>query len=242
MNILLDLILLSRRRTRFPFVKAQDAWSTVLLFDLAAIPLTLLLSRAPLRGRVLPDHLSMLSLLASFIGLVMLTTGIDRRLAVVFFAASIVFDCTDGKLARNLGLRTPHGAVTDAVVDLVIHGPGFSVIAIWSYQHHGSTIALALSLLMAAYFAYSHLTDILRQTGNMALKSPSALKEQGSSRMSAFLADRGLALHPFGPVEACFIMFPIAFVLAPECHQLPVLTAILLLLQKIASKTSNQGL
>jgi phosphatidylglycerophosphate synthase len=235
-SALFDLIFLTRRRERFPFVKNTDAWVTVLLVDPLAIPLTILLSRTPLRGRVLPDHLSMFSLLTFFTGLAFLVAGLHVGLAMACFVISIVMDCTDGKLARNLNLRTSHGAVADAAVDLLVHGPGFVVISVWAYSRHQSLAALAVSLLMALYFSYTHLTSILRDTGVMPPAPIHTEEPDEPSAWQRFVGKRGLDFQPFGPVEVCFLVFPILFVSFPESSSLPIATAALLLVQKVASK------
>ncbi len=233
---ILDLFLLTRRRKRFPFVKHIDAWATVLLIDPFAIPLVILLSRKPFVGRVLPDHLSMFSLLSFFTGLVLLVIGANPAGAIACFLVSILMDCTDGKLARHLHLRTTHGAIADAAVDLMVHGPGFVVIAAWAYPRHGSVIALAASLLMAAYFSYTHLTDILRGTGVMEQRPELGSGPKPRSTWGQFCENRGLATNPFGPVEVCFLAFPVLFVWLPGTPMLPIGTALMLLAQKAASK------
>lgn len=155
----LDIFVPSRRVKKFSYIKSKDAWSTVLLFDWAAISVVELIIRF-VRGKIFPDHLTALSLLFFLSGLIILWISPCQYFSMILFYISIVCDCADGKLARAIGIKSPHGVYVDALADMVIQGAGFLIISAWLVVRHDNWIGAISVAIFSFYIVVAHVNNI----------------------------------------------------------------------------------
>jgi phosphatidylglycerophosphate synthase len=203
---MLDLLLLTRRKRRFSYLKARDAWSTVLFVDWLAI-LIVELSIRLFRGKLFPDQFTALSVFFFFLGLTWLYVFSTPYVPMVAFYLSITMDCVDGKLARALALKTRHGGVVDALADCLVHGLGYILLGMWVYKQTASWGALVV-IGFAGYMVVAHVNDVMVHLG---LKGRAQLLPGRSTFWSNFLERRGLNTNPIGIVDLNFVGVPFLF-------------------------------
>lgn len=183
------------------YLKERDAWITVLLVDVFAVPIAKLSSR--FFKFLIPDHFTFFALYSFALGLFVLF-NFDPYFAFFLFFMSSVFDCVDGKLARLNGFYTSHGKVVDALGDFIVHSFGFLLIAFWFFTN-GELISTSIVLVWSVLFGIAHISSIVKTTDDSNKRS------LGSNGMwDRFCKKHRLIKRPISEVEIAFFFIPVS--------------------------------
>lgn len=197
-NSILDIIVPARRAKKFHYIKARDAWSTILFFDWAAVSVVELIVRYA-RGKIFPDHLTALSVFFFWGGLILLWISPHQYFSMGLFYISIICDCADGKLARAIGIKSSHGVYADALADMLIQGIGFLIIAAWLVVRHDNIIGAMGIAIFSLYMVIAHVNNISIALG---------YKSRGEAK--------GAYFSVLSEVEVCFVGIPFIVTGWPE--------------------------
>lgn len=214
-SMIIDMLFLSRRKAAFPFLKERDAWWTVLVIDMIAIPLTSFTHKV-CKNKLLPDHFTIFSLLTFIAGILTLYVFQSAPIASVLFFLSTVFDCVDGKLARISETKSSYGAILDSSIDLIIHGPGFIAIGFWIYKISSITVLIAICLY-SFYITYVHVKSIHYHLNNIKYND-SIAHQNHLPFLNDFTKKLGLNIYPISHVEMCFFVIPILLINLRKYH------------------------
>lgn len=185
--------------------KERDAWSTVLLFDPFAVPLTKFVGK---RVKLLkPDHLTFFAVYAFIVALVFLFKGMEIW-AIFLIFLSTLFDCMDGKLARASNINTKHGKFVDAGADFFIHSFGFLAISYWYFQQQ-ALISSVIVMLWSLYFGVMHINAIMKMTTppQAPVENP---KDNQESKWVAACRRFRLIPNPVSDVDMAFVIIPVS--------------------------------
>lgn len=207
------------------YVKARDAWFTVIVIDLFAIPLSLFISKYV--RKITPDHLTFLSLFTFVISIFLLFQG-ETYLAFAGMLTSTVFDCVDGKLARLSNIKTSYGALLDALCDGLVHTFGFLSIAIWFYVSNEYETA-CLILLWCVYFGIMHISSI-HKTINRNQTTPTL--DEDKSGWDAFTNRYRLEKMPLSDVEVAFLFIPLTVIMPQNAFYLLSIVTLIFVLER----------
>ncbi len=139
-----------RNKQRPHYVKAYQAWVTILFIDPLAIPLIPLLAA----WRVPPNAITVAALIAGVAAGVFFAIG-DWGCAAGSFLSSHFLDCLDGNVARLRGLTSEFGARLDNFGDFLRKPVCFAGIAFYLYAHQ-QFLYLALTAVAFASHVIVH--------------------------------------------------------------------------------------
>lgn len=211
------------------FVKAQDAWITVLFFDLFAIPIAKLTSRylRPLT----PDHFTFGSLYSFVLAVIVLYFDYPI-LALILMFISTTLDCVDGKLARLNEVSTTHGKYLDALCDFIAHSFGFLAIAVWFYMK-SDVLSASIILVWSIYLGYMHINSVLKPENN---KKDNINTKQNKNKWSSFCSNHRLISRPISVVEIAFFVIPFSVVILEYSSQFLLFFTFLFFINRILIK------
>ncbi|MBA6362077.1 CDP-alcohol phosphatidyltransferase family protein [Colwellia sp. BRX8-2] len=188
------------------FLKPQDAWITVIFFDVFAIPIAKFTSRYV--RQLTPDHFSFGSLYTFVLALIVLYFGYPV-IALILMLLSTTLDCVDGKLARLNEIQTVHGKYLDALCDFLAHSFGFLAIAVWFYMKD-DYLSVVIILIWSGYLGIMHINSVLKPVSNN--KSDNNLNSD-MNKWNEFCASRRLISRPISVVEIAFVVIPFSVVI-----------------------------
>ncbi len=203
-KFILSIVSLDVRYKSYKYLKPQDSWATIIIYDWLAI-LIVEFTRKYLNGKLSPDHFTVLSVLFFFYGMMSLFLFDSVLLGSLLLFLSITFDCVDGKLARSLSYKSKHGAVSDSLADLVVQGFGFPILGYWVLISHQNNLTFFAILLFSLYISIAHVNNIQVSIGNK-IRSKSAI--ENSSRFTGVITE----------VEISFLAIPQLTILFPDNH------------------------
>ena len=174
-----------------------DIFTTRLLFDPLAVPLTILFSKA---GWISANLVTFSALVPGILGAWYFATGRFGWGAVAYYLFFLL-DSIDGKLARLRGTADPLGAFHDFVVDRIVIG----LMALgmgWSFIHQGMRVEFAATQLFLLVFFLKDVFD-LKWKESGVLQAPAHREPSGAI---GFFARCKIHFKP-GQLLSCFIMF-----------------------------------
>jgi phosphatidylglycerophosphate synthase len=192
-----------------PGAKKRDYWWTVLVVDPVAVPLVRLLARHRL---LTPDSVSGLALLCGLgVGPVFAIGGRWSLVAGgVLFYIAFLLDCTDGKLARALGVTSARGEALDHLADGARRASAVLGMAVHVWRSDDFSDADIWWVIVYAVLAYYFLEISGAEKGD-------AVESGIRGRASAALARHRLLPNPGMPdVQAItFTLGPITGLVLP---------------------------
>lgn len=201
------------------FVKKRDAWCTVLFFDLFSITLVKFINSKV--NRLQPDHLTFFSLIFFFVAIFLLFQNYIN-LYLICMVISVVCDCADGKLARLKNIKTKHGKMADAFVDLFIHGIGYLFIGFWFFINN-QFVTSVLVVLWCCYFGVMHINSIFKNEHTLITEVVS----QDLSRWDAWCKKNRLIKNPFTDVEVAFLVIPFSVLNLDYSHIILMISSLI---------------
>jgi phosphatidylglycerophosphate synthase len=186
------------------FVKAKDAWITVLFFDIFAVPIARFTSRHV--RSISPDHFTFGSLYSFVLAVIVLYFDYPI-LAFILMLLSTTLDCVDGKLARLNQTQTVYGKYMDALSDFLAHSFGFLAISVWFYTK-SDYVSAVIVFVWSTYFGYMHISSALpvRCKKNRDIQPP-------ISRWDKWCGRNRLINRPVSVVEIAFFVIPFSIVI-----------------------------
>lgn len=189
------------RKKRFSFIKRNEVWYTVLVLDLFAVPLTILFSKIK---SITPDSVSFGAFMFFTGGVYFLFTTPESNLIYTgLFFISAILDATDGKLARVRGSSGKHGAIVDALFDMICQGPLLMLAAIAISRKTNSYLPAMAIIPYSFYLGASQLNRIVD-----LIKSENAIQSHIWKKRNFILFDWldnwGLAYFPLYEFDIVF--------------------------------------
>jgi len=166
------------------YIVKYDAWTTRILTDPFAIPLTEIFARTP----ATPNQITVLSLLISIVSATFFFLGgrTNLFLGAIVWQISFIFDGVDGMLARKTNQTSEFGAKLDNRLDKA--KKIINLIALMYSLRHDHRVTIMIGLLVVHY--------LLRYVGSRT-----------NPPIQDFLHSKGLS-SLFGPLdEQFFILF-----------------------------------
>lgn len=222
-----DIFSLKNRFKNIPYIKSNDYWSTVIVYDWLSIIVVEFVLKF-LRGKIFPDHLTALSILFFSSGIFVLYVFNANYISALLFYISIVMDCADGKLARAINLRSKHGGYVDAMADCFNQGIGFVLIGVWLIKTHENYYAATAIFLFSLYIVMAHINNIQIMVGNKK-RSTACLNSRKMVGVNPWLK------NPISVVEVSFIVIPYGAMLFPDNNYIIVIGFIVFILGVIFS-------
>jgi phosphatidylglycerophosphate synthase len=129
-------------------------------------PIAFLLVKMIYNTRITPDHLTLGAIIMGLTGGFMYAFGLPQTstAGAIFYILFVIFDCSDGQLARLKKNGTKIGRLLDGIADYIVVTAIYIGLAIGSAQKgdHPSTILILLALSGAGITCHSLLVDYYR--------------------------------------------------------------------------------
>jgi len=182
-----------------------------------------------------PNHVTVISAIFTFTGLVMIATIAPGWLAAVLITATLVIgyalDAADGQLARLRGGGTLTGEWLDHVIDALKTATLHLAVLAMFFRLELPKFWLIVALVFAAtdvvHFAGMLLTDLLTRNAQARLGAPGAAPQNGSTLMSVLKLPTDYGVMSFSflllAVPVVFQWFYLALALANFVYLLLVL-------------------
>lgn len=199
----------SYRKNRYPFIKSNEVWLTVLVLDIVAIPGTIFLAK--LRkyvGSITPNGVGLVSFLIFYLGVALLFVcpNSNAYFTLCFFL-SCVLDAMDGKLARLLGEESPFGGVVDQLFDMLKHGLGLMLVGLALSAKLDNPYLLIIMLPHALFLGVGHINYISRTIqGCYTHPEEEVSNENHKTKWQLFCDKRGLTYNIYNQVEVIYVV------------------------------------
>jgi phosphatidylglycerophosphate synthase len=129
-------------------------------------PLAFLLVKSIYHTRITPDHLTLGAIFMGITGGVFYAFGMQQTsiIGAIFYALFVIFDCSDGQLARLKKNGTKIGRLLDGIADYIAAIAIYVGIAVGYAQTEGkpNTMLILLFLSGASIIVHSVLVDFYR--------------------------------------------------------------------------------
>jgi len=196
----------SWRKKKCSFLKDNEAWWTVFVLDLFAVPSVIILGKLHKYGKLTtPNGISVTSFVFFFLGVALLFVRPHNNayFTLCFFLGSVL-DGMDGKLARLQGETSQLGAIVDALFDMLNHSLGLMLVGLALSVKTNSPYPLIIILPYSLYLGGMHINHI-----TSVIQGCSSSKKQediSKTKWQLFCDNRGLRYNIYGDVEVIYIV------------------------------------
>jgi phosphatidylglycerophosphate synthase len=193
----------SWRKKKYSFLKANEAWWTVLVLDLFAIPGIIIAHK--FRKVVTPNGIGVASFVFFYLAVALMFVYPNKNVyfTLCFFICSVL-DAMDGKLARLRGEASQFGVIVDAFFDMLNHSLGLMLVGIALSIKGDSPYPLIIILPYSLYLGSMHINDI-----TSVIQGYSSSKKQEDTpktKWQLFCDKRGLDYDIYADVEIIYII------------------------------------
>lgn len=200
-------LLPSRRKKKYSFLKANEAWWTVLVLDLFAIPGVIVANK--FKKAITPNGISSASFVIFYLAVALMFVYPNKNayFTLCFFICSVV-DAMDGKLARMRGEASQFGVIVDAIFDMLNHGLGLMLVGLALSIKTGSPYPLVIILPYSIYLGSAHINHITSAVMCFNARPEQKLTVIGSNKTKwqLFCDKRGLRYKIYGDVEIIYVI------------------------------------
>lgn len=160
-------------------------------------PVAFLVVKLVYNTRITPDHLTLTAMIMGLTGAVFYAFGTPAtsNIGALFLIAFVVFDCSDGQLARLKNNGTPLGRLLDGIADYIVVTSAYVAIAIgYAFKDNAAPSMFLLLLLSgASIIVQESLVDFYRMRFlHIVMKRKSTLDEGVGEYQKEYLKYKGL--------------------------------------------------